>query len=249
MTTLVTVARYHLVQRVIYVVLPLAALAVGFFVDLAIFASVPLGAHHALVSTGHGIPVLVTVHNTSGRVGGGVGAICAWVFIGGLITTARSLPFALALGVSRRAYFAGTALLGAGLAAAYGLLLTVLQAIERATDGWGVSMRVFRLPYFLDGPWYLTWFTATVSLALLFAYGMWYGLVYRRWDLPGLFAFITAQAVVLVAGAMAVTWANSWPGVARFFSGLSAAGLTGVLAGLAIVLATGGYAMVRRATV
>ncbi len=85
--------------------------------------------------------------------------------------------------MSRRSYYyTGTALLAVTLAAA-GLALTVLQAIERATGGWGVAMHFFRVSYILDGPWYLTWLTSFVALALLFVYGMWFGIVYRRWNL------------------------------------------------------------------
>ena len=46
-----------------------------------------------------------------------------------------------------------------------------------------------------------------------------------------------------------MTWADAWHSVGHFFTTLSAAGLTGVLAALAIGLAAGGLAMIRRATV
>ncbi len=39
------------------------------------------------------------------------------------------------------------------LALVSGLVLAALQAIERATAGWGLSIRFFRVPYLLNGPW------------------------------------------------------------------------------------------------
>ena len=36
------------------------------------------------------------------------------------------------------------------------------------------------VPYILAGPWYLTWLTSSVLLILMFIYGMWFGIVYRR---------------------------------------------------------------------
>ena len=134
-------------------------------------------------------------------------------------------------------------------AAADGLAVAVLQAVERSTDGWGISMHFFQVPYILSGPWYLTWLTSSVVLGLLFVYGAWFGLVFRRWNLIGLAVFGTAQAVVVTAGVLAVTWNDAWTSVGHFFTTLSAAGLTGVLAALAIGLAVGGFAMIRRAAV
>jgi hypothetical protein len=112
-----------------------------------------------------------------------------FLFVCGVLSMTRSLSFGLMLGVSRRAYYLGTALLVLVLGVVYGLGLTALQAIERATGGWGLGVNFFRVPWILDGPWYETWLTAFVLLVLFFLYGMWYGLVYRRWSLPGLAAF------------------------------------------------------------
>ena len=244
MKTWINVARYHLVNRVSYLVLPWTWLAFAVAVDLVIFALIPI-SHHSVV-TAHGI---VQVQDDSGRDAGGLGAIVAIFFAMGAQSVARSLPFALALGVSRRSDYTGTALLAVTLAVGYGLALTAAQAIERATGGWGVATHIFRVPYILDGPWYLTWLTMSVVLALMFVYGMWFGMVYRRWSLPGLLAFIAAQVTVLLAAALLITWSHAWAGTGHFFTALSAAGLTGLLAALAAALLAGGYATMRRATV
>ncbi len=110
-------------------------------------------------------------------------------------------------------------------------------------------MGFFRVPYLLDGPWYLTWLTTFVVLTLLFVYGMWFGLVYRRWNLAGLVAFVTAQVTALLIGALAATWAHAWRGIGHFFTSLSAAGLTGLLAAFAVMLIAGGFTTMRRLTV
>jgi hypothetical protein len=243
MSTWVKVARYHLIRPVLVLGMPWAILAFSFAVNLVISRFTPSG-HPAV--TGHGP---VTAVNTANRYTGGVASVFVMFFIIGLVTISRSLPFGLALGASRRSYYAGTALLGAGTAAVGGLALTVAQAIERATNGWGASMHFFRVPYVLDGPWYLTWLTSFVALALLFVYGMWFGIVYRRWNLIGAIAFIAAQVTVLLAAALIVAGAHAWPGVGHFFAGLTAAGLTGVLAALTVALFIGGRATIRRATV
>ena len=100
------------------------------------------------------------------------------------------------------------------------------------------------MPYLLDGPWYRTWLTSVVGLTLLFVYGMWYGRVYRRWNILGLVAFIAAQLLVLLAGALITIWADAWTSMGRFFTGLTSAGLTGLLAGVTAALLLGGLGRV-----
>ena len=166
-------------------------------------------------------------------------------------TISRSLPFGLALGVSRRSFYAGTALLGLALALVSGLVLTALQAIERATDGWGLSLRFFRVPYLLNGPWYATWLTSAVGLFALFVYGMWHGIVQLRWGAAGTLAFVAAQVLeVVVVGAFVTS--EHWHFLATHAgsaTGLTALGLTGVVAALAVLVLAGGHATVRRAAV
>ena len=171
------------------------------------------------------------------------------ILVAGVLSTTRSFPFGLSLGVSRRSYFFGTAGLAVAMAAVYGLSLTVLQVIERATGGWGIRLHFFRVGYLLPGPWYLTWLTSFVGLTLVFVYGSWFGLVYRRWNIPGLLAFIAGQITVLLVGALIATWADAWTSVGHFFTTLSATGLTGVLAAVAAALFAGGLATIRRVAV
>ena len=230
MTTWIKVARFHLADRLSYTALPWGVLAI----NLAIYLAIAAGANK-------GGSVQIPSANLA--------AIYLFFFIAGILSIGRSLPFAFALGVGRRSYYAGTALLAVSLAAVYGLALAVLHVIEQATGGWGVGLHFFRVAYILSGPWYLTWLTSFVGLALMFIYGMWFGLVYRRWDLLGLLATIAALGIVLAAGVVITSHAHAWPAIGRFFTTVSAAGLTGLLAALAVVLLAAGYATVRRVTV
>jgi hypothetical protein len=230
MTTWIKVARFHLADRLSYTALPWGVLAI----NLAIYLAIAAGANK-------GGSVQIPSANLA--------AIYLFFFIAGILSIGRSLPFAFALGVGRRSYYAGTALLAVSLAAVYGLALAVLHVIEQATGGWGVGLHFFRVAYILSGPWYLTWLTSFVGLALMFIYGMWFGLVYRRWDLLGLLATIAALGIVLAAGVVITSHAHAWPAIGHFFTTLSAAGLTGLLAALAVVLLAAGYATMRRVTV
>ena len=125
----------------------------------------------------------------------------------------------------------------------------MLQLIERGTGGWGLNMEFFRVPYLLAGPWYLSWLTSFVGLALMLAWGMWFGIVYRRWNLVGLLSFIAVQALALIAVLLIIGGRERLARVARFFTTLTIEGLTGLLAALTVALLAGGYATVRRLAV
>ena len=172
MKSWVKVARYHLVRPVLFVTLPLAILAFVFAVDVA---------------------------RGGDTFRDGLGGIFLMFFITGVQRIGGWLPFGLALGATRRSFYAGTALLGVSMSLLYGLVIAGLQAIERATGGWGLSITFFRVPHLLNGPWYATWLTSFVGLSALFVYGMWYGIVNRRWGMLGLIAFVAAQVLVVLA--------------------------------------------------
>src|SRR5262249_38760672 len=142
MRTWVNVARYQLVRPTLYLGMPWAIMAFSFAVNLAIFRLFPGQS---------GVPASSNAYHATGAVS----IIYIFFFVRGGPAIAPPLPFGLALGVSRRSYYTGTALLAVTLAAADGLVLTMLQAIERATGGWGEALHFFRVAYILDGPWYL----------------------------------------------------------------------------------------------
>ncbi len=59
---------------------------------------------------------------------GAVFAIYLYFLVVGLLSVFRSLPFGLSLGIGRRSYYAGTALLAVALAAVYGLALAACRS-------------------------------------------------------------------------------------------------------------------------
>lgn len=229
-TPIVTVVRYLLLDRFTYLVVPWVWAAFGFVLDVVILGLTPAG------------------HSDHRWVGGLAGAFLV-VLVLGVQSVARALPFALTLGISRRTYFFGVTALALALAACFGLVVAVGQILERATGGWGLRMAYFRVPYLLDGPWYLSWLTATTTFVLLFVYGMWYGLIYRRAGLPGTMTFGAAQLGVLALAAIVATWVHGWTGIGRFLTTVTATGVTGILAAAVAVMLAGGFVTIRRLTV
>lgn len=124
------------------------------------------------------------------------------------------------MGVSRRTYYLGTVLLIVALCALNAAILTALWALEGATDGWGLQLHFFRVPWILDRPWYQVLVTNGVLLALVFLIGLWTGLIYRRFGLIGTLAFFGLWTVLGVGAVLLATWRQWWPAVGRFLSDL-----------------------------
>src|SRR5579863_1147008 len=217
MTTLLKVGRFHLVDRFSYTAMPWSVLAIAFVISVAI-ADAERGGGSAQIATG------------------AVSAIYVFFFAVGILNISQSLPFAFALGVSRRSYYAGTAMLAVSLATVYGFALALLQVVEQASGGWWIGLHFFRVAYILPGPWYLTWLTSLVLLTLMFVCGMWVGLIHRRWGILGLLALAVALGSALTVGVVAISNAKAWPSFGQFFTTLSTAGLTGLLAAFAVAL-------------
>ncbi|HZC62273.1 MAG TPA: hypothetical protein VE464_11610 [Streptosporangiaceae bacterium] len=229
MNTLVNVGRYHLVDRITWLALPWGIMAFSFLINIGVALAVPT------------VP--------QGIYTGGLVSLYIFMLICGSLSMTRSLPFGLMMGISRRTYYAGTALLVLTLGVVYGLGLTLLQLIERATNGWGLNLHYFRIPWILNGPWYETWLTSFVLLVAFVLYGMWYGLVFRRWSVPGLVAFIAAQILVALLAVVAVSATGSWSGVGHFFTTVTALAVTGVLALVALAMGFGGLTTLRQVTI
>jgi hypothetical protein len=229
MNTLVNVARYHLVERIAWLAMPWGILAFSFLVNAVIAATAPLPAQ--------------------GFYTGGLASIYVFLLICGALSMSRSLPFGMMLGVSRRTYYLGTGLLVLVMGVVFGLVLTLLQLVERASNGWGLRLHFFQVPWIMDGPWYQTWLTSFVLLVLFALYGVWYGLVFRRWSVLGLVTFIAAQMVVALLAVVAISLFHDWSAVGHFFTALTAVALTGVLAVIAAAMGAGGLSTIRRVTV
>jgi hypothetical protein len=229
MNTWIKVARFQMADGLSYTALPWGVLAINFVIWYVIAGS--FGDHGAQVPS-YNICVIYIV-----------------VFAVGMLSMFRSLPYAFALGVSRRDYYCGTVLLAIALAVVSGLALALLKVLEEVSDGWGVGLHFFRVSYILAGPWYLTWLTSFVGLTLMFLCGMWFGLVFRRWGLFGIITFACAQVAAALIGVLVVSSSHDWSSVGHFFTTLSAAGFTGQLALLTAVLLAGGYGTMRRVTV
>ncbi len=230
MTTMVKVARLHLVDRFSYTWLLWGVFAFTFLVNYILFAAIG--------------PV-----QEDGSYTGALLCIYIFMVVIGIQAATKFLPFAFTLGVSRRTYFLGTVALVVGLCALYAAVMTVLWWVEALTDGWGINMHFFRVPWILDGPWYQVLATNFVLLSLIFLTGLLFGLIYRRFGMVGMVLFSGASVVIALAAVLLVTWRQWWAQLGAYLVDLDILSATGILAIVAAVTALGGYVTIRRITV
>ena len=230
---LVKVARLHLVDRFSYTWMVWGLMAFIFAINVAIFAVIPLT-------------------QPAGDFTGALISIYIFMAVIGVQAATKFLPFAFTLGVSRRTYYLGTVLLVVGLCVVYAAILTVLWWVEGLTGGWWMQLHFFRVPWILDGPWYQVLITNFVLMTLVFVFGLWAGLIYRRFALIGSVIFFGCLSLIVVLGVMVITWRGAWVAFGSFVANLdilAASSLVAVLAVLAVLAGLGGYLTIRRITV
>jgi hypothetical protein len=184
-----------------------------------------------------------------GRSTGALMSIYFVMVVTHLQTMTQVFPFALGLSVTRRAFYAGTGLVVGAQSVLFGVLLVVFGRIEAATDGWGLDLRFFGLPFLLQDNLLAQWLVYTVPFLTLSAVGVFAGVVFKRWGQPGVYVLTLGSAVLLAGAAMIVTWQRWWPAVGSFFTDQPTfALLAGYPLVIAVVLGAGGWLALRRAT-
>jgi hypothetical protein len=231
MNEVLPVVRLQLVNCRFGLGLPVGILALVFALNLALFGSM-----------GDAIP-------PDGRMTGGLLSIYIVFGVGYLQTMTQLFTFALGMSVTRRAFYAGVALLATAESLAFGALLLVLSLVERASGGWGLGLRFFTLDFLtVDDP-VLQWLVYTVPFLAFAALGTFFGVVFKRWGQPGVYAVVVAGGVALAALAVVITWRDWWPAFGGWFVDQSAAALfAGYPLVLVALLGGAGWLAIRRAT-
>lgn len=220
------VARLHLVDRFSYTWLLWGVLAFTFVVNWVLFAA-------------------IGPTQQDGSYTGALLSIYIFMIVIGIQAATKFLPFAFTLGVSRRTYFLGTVALVVGLCAVYSAMLTLLWWIEAVTEGWGIRMHFFRVPWILDGPWYQVLLTNFVLLSMIFLAGLLFGLIFRRFGVMGMIVFYGVAVLLGLAAALILTWQQWWAQLWDFLVHLDILSATGIVAIVAAVVGLAGYGIIR----
>ncbi|EME15999.1 hypothetical protein [Rhodococcus triatomae] len=180
---------------------------------------------------------------------GAVTALLGFVVAFYLQAMNQSFPFALGLGVTRREFHRATVIMAVGQSAVFALVLQALSAIETATGGWGVHMRMFGLARYLTDSRIVELLSLFAILLATTGISMLAGAIYQRWRTTGLLAAGVALFGGLGLAAIGITWARWWPEIGSWFAdsprAVPMAALPLVIAAAALA---GSWVGLRRAT-
>ncbi|NLU79030.1 hypothetical protein HCA58_11715 [Micromonospora sp. HNM0581] len=180
---------------------------------------------------------------------GGLVSIYIVMFIASINAITQDFPFALGLGVSRRSFYLGNVLNYAGQAISYAAVLYLLAVIEEATDGWGVNLLFFGLPFLVvDNP-VLRFLSFALPFLLLGFVGIAIALVFKRWGVNGMLTLSTTALAGLGGLVVLANWRGWWSVIGGWLADQPGwALLVGWPALLTLPLAGISYLIIRRAT-
>ena len=230
MNRVVNAARLHLAHPLVVLGVPLMIVSIAFATNLAIWGLADLDAQEGDDNTGGVVSLYITM---------------IVVFVQ---TVTQVFPFAMGLSLSRRTYYAGTALAALAQSLLFGVVLTALTAVENATGGWGVGLD-FWAPGPIDvGNPMLQLLVFTVPLLAACFMGIGIGVVFKRWGANGIYVLSIGSLLVVGATIVLVTWREAWGDVWTWLSDRSVESMTlGLPAVLAVALAVVTYLGLRRA--
>ncbi|MDM4764169.1 hypothetical protein QT381_14255 [Galbitalea sp. SE-J8] len=138
----------------------------------------------------------------------------SWMFVYMFVLAVQAitaqLPFALSYGATRRQFLAATGIVYLVLSVGYATLYTLLALVERVSNGWGFSGRMFTAVYFGADSWVARWLTFFALLLACFLVGSAFAAVYQRWRRTGLLLAFAVVAALVVGGAALLTLTEGW---------------------------------------
>lgn len=182
-------------------------------------------------------------------VTGGLASLYVTQLIFCAIGIHQNFSFAVGLNASRRSYYSAAVLVALAQSLAFGVFLYGCGLVERATGGWGLSVRFFDpLPLTHSGS-PVSILVYAVPLALMSAAGLFIGAVAKRWGEIGMF-LLSILSIVVVGGLVAlITYLDGWSSV---WSRLDGRSWVSIAVGWSLIptaaAVAAGWLVVRRAT-
>lgn len=141
---------------------------------------------------------------------GAIASIFVYAFIAGTLTLKETFPFSIGLSIRRKDYFFGTALAVLLVNVTSGIALTILSAIEQATDGWNVNLHLFKIGFLSDLPYIAILGINIILLVHCFFLGFVISSLHRRFGGMSMYIFFTAMLLGGTIASYAMTHFGLW---------------------------------------
>ncbi|MFC5649229.1 hypothetical protein ACFPYJ_08810 [Paenibacillus solisilvae] len=193
---------------------------------------------------------LFMAENNDKFYSGGITSIFIYMLVIGIITLTQSFPFALGLSVRRTDYFLGTTLTAFIVSVLTAIILSLLSYLEAdVTNGWGVHLHFFKLPYLNDGSLFQQLAIYLIGMFHIFFLGFVIASLHRRHGKTGM----TLGAIIaLVAGTVGTFLINRyelWDNIFNVLRELTAFQIAIWLLPLTVCYMIISFLFLRRATV
>ena len=235
---ILAVTRLLFVNKMAILYTPLIVLGAIFLLNLAIWYLIVFAID------------VNTPGNNTAHLGysGAVSYIYVYFIVVAVQVIARTFPFSLGFGVTRRDFYLGASLAFVILSVFFAAVLTIMSAIEVATNGWGVEGRMFAPLYFTDPNWALRFVMYLVVFLFCLFIGSTAASVFVRWRATGLVVFFILLAVILLGLIALATFTNSWGAVGNWFAVRTPFAITLWTLVPTVVAGVAGFFILRRAT-
>lgn len=191
------VVKMHLRNKFTWFLVPWAILAANFLINAVIASSLNDGE----------------VVNT-----GALASIFVYTLITGTLTLKETFPFAIGLSIRRKDYFLGTALTVLIVNAISGTVMTILAAIEHATNGWNVNLHLFEIKFLGDLPFIGILGINIILLINLYFIGFTISSLHRRFGAMSMYIFFTAGLLLGTILSYTMTHFGLWVELAHWIA-------------------------------
>ncbi|CAN7191982.1 hypothetical protein LJR153_000480 [Paenibacillus sp. LjRoot153] len=147
---------------------------------------------------------------------GAIASIFVYTFIAGTLTLKETFPFAIGLSIRRKDYFFGTALTVLLVNTISGIAITILSAIEHATNGWNVNLHLFEIGFLNDLPYIAILGINIILLIHLYFLGFAISSLHRRFGRMSMYIFFTAALLLGTITSYTLTHFGLWDDIGHW---------------------------------
>lgn len=191
----------------------------------------------------------VLINESTGFNTGGLMSIYVYMFVMGIVLVAQSFPFSLGLSVRRSDYFIGTMGVNVVLSGVFSALLTLFSWVEVLTNGWGVKLGFFHLPYLSSGSYVQQFLVYFLVMLVVYLSGFITGSYSKRFGKTGTFTLFIVLFLLGSLFSVVMTYYEGWTDLFQWFAGKTALDLAVRTVPVSIIFAALSYLFLRRATV